>query len=105
MTEQIFNQSNELLTKDVFVYHHHDRDLVGDVWTKYHTGATAGLLGGLMVFLSAVLIMAFEYFSGEKSHTLWLFLTGFALFAIGAHCLDKISDLKKQTNENDNQNS
>lgn len=99
MTNQVFNQTNYTPAKDVFAYRHTDRDPVGDIWTKYHTGACVGLLGGFIVLLSASFLTVFEYFAGEKSHSFWLFLLIYPLFAFGAHSLDKISELKRH-NEN-----
>jgi len=96
MTNQVFNQTKIHPAKDIFAYRHTDRDEIGDVWTKYHTGATVGLLGGFVVLLSAIFLTVFEYFSGEKSHSFWLFLAIYPLFAIGAHCLDKISEMKRE---------
>ena len=107
MTEQIFNQPKFTRANDVFAYRHTDRDLIADVWTKFHTGACFGLLGGFTVLLSAMFLTIFEYFAGEKTHSFWLFLSIYPLFALGAHCLDKISELeKKEKNtlyENDTQ--
>jgi hypothetical protein len=108
MTNQIFDQTKNPLAKDIFAYQHADRDLVADIWTKYHTGACIGLLGGFVILLSAIFLTVFEYFSDEKSHSFWLFLAIYPLFAVGAHCLDKISDLSKQkkniSDENETQN-
>jgi hypothetical protein len=105
MTNQVFNQIKKPLAENVFAYQHDDRDVIAETWTKYHIGAYIGLIGGFVVLLGAVFLTVFEYFSGEKSHSFWLFLSIYPLFAIGAHCLDKISELKKETisDENDKQ--
>jgi len=108
MTNQVFNQTNNPLAENVSVNQHSDRSLISGNWTKYHTGAFIGLLGGFVVMLGAIFLNVFDLFSGEKPHGIWLFVAIYPLFAIGAHCLDKISDLKKQkeniSHENDKQN-
>ena len=108
MTGQFFNQPKFTRANDVLAYRHADRDVVADVWTKFHLGACVGLLGGFTVLLSAIFLTFFEYFSGEKTHSFWLFLSIYPMFAIGAHCLDKISELKNKgkniSYENDKQN-
>ena len=108
MTNQVLNETKTHLAKDIFAYNHVDRDEIGDVWTKYHTGACVGLLGGFVVLLSAIFLTVFEFFSGEKSHSFWLFLALYPLFAAGAHCLDKISEMKRGreniSHENEEQN-
>ncbi len=107
MTNQVFNQTKIPAAKDNLAYQHTDHDIAADVWTKYHTGASVGLLGGFVILLSAIFLTVFELFSGEKTHSIWLFLTIYPLFAVGAHCLDKISELKKRheniSYENDKQ--
>lgn len=106
MTNQVFNQTKQPLAKDIFAYQHTDRDIAADVWTKYHTGAVIGILGGFVVLLSAIFLTVFEYFSGEKPLNIWLFLAIYPLFAIGSHCLDKIGELKKKniSHEDEKQN-
>ncbi len=96
MTNQVFNQLNSPLTEKVLVNKKADHKLISNTWTKFHTGAFIGLLGGFLSLLSAVFLTVFEYFSGEKSHNFWFFLAVYPLFAIGVHCLDKISELKKR---------
>ncbi|MER3430808.1 MAG: hypothetical protein C4325_04580 [Blastocatellia bacterium] len=97
MPNQVFNNWKIYPAQDDLADRHTDRGEIGDVWTKYHMGATVGLLGGLVVLLSAVVLTAFEYFSDEKSHSFWLFLAVYPLFALGAHCLDKISEMKRES--------
>lgn len=108
MTDQVFNQTKNPLAENVFAYKHADRDVVAETWTKYHIGAFAGLMGGLVILIGAIFLTVFEYFSGEKSHSFWLFMSIYPMFAVGAHCLDKMSELKKRheniSHENDNQN-
>ncbi len=105
MTNQIFNQTNNPLAENVSVNQH--SKLISESWTKYHTGALIGLLGGFIVLFGAIFVNVFDLFSGEKPHGIWLFIAIYPLFALGAHCLDKISDLKKQkeniSHENDRQ--
>ena len=107
MTNQVFDQTKNPLAKDIFAYRHIDRDVVAETWTKYHIGAFVGLMGGLVILVGAMFLTVFEYFSSERSHSFWLFMTIYPLFAVGAHCLDKISELKKQkdniSHENDTQ--
>jgi hypothetical protein len=99
MTDQIFNQTKNPLAENVSVNAHADRELINENWTKYHTGAFIGLLGGFVVLLGTIFLNVFDLFSGEKPHGIWLLLTIYPLFAIGAHCLDKISESKKQTKQ------
>ncbi|HVE58805.1 MAG TPA: hypothetical protein VNB22_18365 [Pyrinomonadaceae bacterium] len=94
MTNQAFNQTNNPLAENVSV--NQQRNLTGDNWTKYHTGALLGLLGGFIVLLGAIFLNVFDLFAGDKPHGIWLFIAIYPLFAIGSHCLDKISELKKQ---------
>lgn len=106
MTNQVFNQTNNPLAENVSV--NQPRNLVNATWTKYHTGALTGLLGGFVVMLGAIFLNVFDLFAGDKPHGIWLFIAIYPLFALGAHCLDKIGDLKKQkedaSQENDTQN-
>lgn len=108
MTEQLFNQTENILAETVFVNKHADHDFVSENWTRYHTGAFVGLIGGFVILLGAIFLTVFEYFAGEKSHSFWLFLSIYPMFAVGAHCLDKLSELKKEkenvSHENDIQN-
>ena len=106
MTNQVFNQTNNPLAENVSG--NQPRKLISAAWTKYHTGALTGLLGGFVVMLGAIFLNVFDLFAGDKPHGIWLFIAIYPLFALGAHCLDKISDLKKQkeniSQENDTQN-
>jgi hypothetical protein len=108
MTNQVFNQTNNPLTEDISVNQHQDRELISENWTKYHTGALIGLLGGFVVLLGAIFLNVFDLFSGEKPHGIGLFIAIYPLFALGSHCLDKISELKRQkeniSHENDTRN-
>lgn len=97
MTNQVFNQTNNSLAKNVSVSKQTSRNLINETWTKYHTGAFAGLAGGFVILFGVIFLNIFDLFAGEKPHGIWLFLTIFPLFAIGAHCLDKISELKKES--------
>ena len=103
MTGRVFNHTKNPLTKNIFAVKSKEREAIAENWTKYHTGAIFGLLGGLVILLGAIFLTVFEYFAGEKSHSFWLFLSIYPLFAIGAHCLDKISELKNRniSDEND----
>ncbi len=107
MTNQFLNHPQNTLAENVFAYQLKDRNAIAENWTKYHSGAVLGLTGGLVILLGAIFLTVFEYFSGEKSHSFWLFLSIYPMFAIGAHCLDKISELKNKgkniSDENDKQ--
>jgi len=96
MTNQIFNQIENTLAENAFVKPHDDRNIIGPGWTKYHTGALTGLLGGFIVLSGAILLNVFDLFSGAKPHGIWLFLAIYPLFALGAHCLDKVTEIKKR---------
>jgi len=106
MTNQVFSQTNNPLAENISV--NQQRNLISAAWTKYHTGALTGLLGGFVVMLGAIFLNVFNLISGDKPHGIWLFIAIYPLFAIGAHCLDKISELKKQkeniSHENEKQN-
>ncbi len=107
MTNQFLNQTKNPLAENVFAYQHKERDLFAESLIKYRVGAYMGLIGGFLILVGAIFLTVFEYFSGEKSHSFWLFLSIYPLFAIGAHCLDKISELKNKakniSDENDKQ--
>ena len=96
MTNQVFNQTNNSSTEDVFGNGHTDRDLISEKWTKYHTGALIGLPGGILILLGAIFLNIFDLMAGEKPHGIWLFFIIYPLFGLGAHCLDKISEMKKE---------
>ena len=96
MTNQISNAAEAILPTNNLKIEQIEYDDFAEKWTKFHTGALVGLLGGFIILLGAIFLTVFEYLSGEKSHGFWLFFTIYPLFAIGAHCLDKISELKKQ---------
>ena len=96
MTNQVFNQTDNSSTEDVFANKHADRDLTFKNWTKYHTGALIGLPGGILILLGAIFLNVFDLMAGEKPHGIWLFFIIYPLFGFGAHCLDKISEMKKE---------
>ena len=108
MTNQVFNQTNHSLAENISVSENKDRGLISENWTKYHTGAVIGLLGGFVVMLGAIFLNVFDLFSGDKPHGIWLFIAIYPLFAVGSHCLDKISELKRQketiSHENETRN-
>lgn len=96
MTDQFFNQTNNSLAENASVSKHKKSNLINETWTKYHTGAFAGLAGGFIILFGVIFLNIFDLFAGEKPHGIWLFLMIFPLFAIGAHCLDKISEINKK---------
>ena len=99
MTNQISNAAETILPTNNFSFKNAERNDFAEKWTKFHTGALVGLLGGFMILLGAIFLIVFEYLSGEKSHGGWLFFFPLPLLVLGAHCLDKISEIAKAKRE------
>ncbi|HEY0461820.1 MAG TPA: hypothetical protein VGC97_21995 [Pyrinomonadaceae bacterium] len=95
MTRQVFNQTKNSATEEIFIPQAAARNLDADSWTKYHLGALVGLPGGILVLLGAIFLNVFDLAAGAKPHGIWLFVAAYPLFALGAHCLDKIGEMKK----------
>jgi hypothetical protein len=53
------------------------------------------LPGGILVLLGAIFLNVFDLIAGDKPHGIWLFVVAYPLFALGAHCLDKLGEMKK----------
>jgi hypothetical protein len=66
--------------------------------TPYYAGAIIGLPGAILVLLGAVALNVFDLAAGDKPHGIWLFVAAYPLFALGAHCLDRIGEFKKEEN-------
>lgn len=62
----------------------------------WNFGAGVGFVGGLMFFLGTIFLVVTDFFYGEKEHGIWLFPFAFLLLIFGAHCLDKIDDIRKE---------
>lgn len=99
MTNQILNAADAILPTDKFKFKNAERDDFVKSWTKFHTGALFGFLGGLLFLTGAIFLTVFEYLSGEKSHGNWLYFFPLPLLILGAHCLDKISETSKAKRE------
>jgi hypothetical protein len=95
MTNQVLNQTKDSSTEEVFDPEHAGDNLSRNDWTKYHIGALIGLPGGILALLGAVFLNFFDFVEGDRPHGIWLFVAAYPLFALGAHCLDKIGELKK----------
>ena len=61
----------------------------------WNVGAAVGLIGGLSFLFGTVFLNISEFFYGEKEHGVGLFLAALFLLMFGAHCLDKIGDIKR----------
>lgn len=46
--------------------------------------------------LGTIFLVVAEFLYGEKEHGIWLFPFAFVLLMFGAHCFDKISDIRKE---------
>lgn len=90
MTNQINltkgNLSHNIIDRGTSVY------LNRKLW---QIGAGIGLFSGITVLFGTVFTFVAEYFYGEKSHGVWMIFVAFILLGFGAHCLDKIEEMKK----------
>ena len=62
----------------------------------WNFGAGMSLAGGLIFLTGTIFLVVTESLYGEKEHGVWLFPTSFLLLMLGAHCLDKIDDIRKE---------
>jgi hypothetical protein len=71
------------------------RTSIRGFWSIWHIGAGIGLLGGALLLIGSCFLIVFQYFSGEETAGVWLFLTILLLWILGAHCLDKVEEIEK----------
>jgi hypothetical protein len=92
MTNQILNSAENPLSKINISSKEYSRKKSFTIW---HIGAGVTLIGGTFALFFAIFLTIFQYFYGETSHGIWLYVIVLPLWIVGAHCLDKIEEKHK----------
>jgi hypothetical protein len=90
MTNQTYLTRNKFSNNTIF-----GKRRFGERISFWNLGAAGGLIGGLLLVFGTLFLNIAEFFYGEKEHGEWLFIVALLLLMFGAHCLDKIGDIRK----------